>query len=219
MEVQARSCIVHIVRSKSLGSACTADRHGFSRLSADSNHHSYHRPRKQQTGAAANEHSPADDDNEVELLHKPVRLYGVNDKGGSTDQTPDECLRCDGQALRVEVGCACKGTGNDQQDAQCFIKPGQSLFFGQRVEQNHGWGGVGNITILVNPILFLNMGIVIFIGTVCAFCFYQAGVGIVGSIIGSILSSVEPVASMVLSVLFLHVPLTAMDFLGFLLTQ
>ncbi len=41
--------------------------------------------------------------------------------------------------------------------------------------------------------------------------------GIVGSIIGSILSSVEPVASMVLSVLFLHVPLTAMDFLGFLL--
>ena len=74
-----------------------------------------------------------------------------------------------------------------------------------------------NITILVDPILFLNMEIVIFIGTVCAFCFYQAGVGIVGSIIGSILSSVEPVASMVLSVLFLHVPLTAMDFLGFLL--
>ena len=37
-----------------------------------------------------------------------------------------------------------------------------------------------NITILVDPILFLNMEIVIFIGTVCAFCFYQAGVGIVG---------------------------------------
>ncbi len=100
-------------------------------------------PKQSCQGAAANEHSPADDDNEVELLHKPVRLYGVNDKGGSTDQTPDECLRCDGQALRVEVGCACKGTGNNQQDAQCFIKPGQSLFFGQRVEQNHGWGGVG----------------------------------------------------------------------------
>lgn len=73
------------------------------------------------------------------------------------------------------------------------------------------------IAVTVNGTLYLNMIIVVFIGTVCAFCFYQAGVGIVGSITGSILSSVEPVASMVLSVLFLHVPLTALDFAGFLL--
>ncbi len=74
-----------------------------------------------------------------------------------------------------------------------------------------------NINVVVNSTLFLNMSVVIFFGTVCSFCFYQAGVSIVGSITGSILSSVEPVASMILSVLFLHVPLTALDFLGFLL--
>ena len=74
-----------------------------------------------------------------------------------------------------------------------------------------------HIAVLVNSTLFFNMAVVIVLGTVCAFCFYQAGVGIVGSITGSILSSVEPVASMILSVLFLHVPLTTMDLLGFLL--
>lgn len=77
----------------------------------------------------------------------------------------------------------------------------------------HPW----SIAVVVNSTLFLNMSVVILFGTVCSFCFYQAGVRIVGSITGSILSSVEPVASMVLSVLFLHVPLTALDFLGFLL--
>ena len=61
------------------------------------------------------------------------------------------------------------------------------------------------------------MAVVILYGTVFSFCFYQAGVSIVGSITGSILSSVEPVASMVISVLFLNVALTALDFAGFLL--
>ena len=65
--------------------------------------------------------------------------------------------------------------------------------------------------------LFINMAVVILFGTVFSFCFYQAGVTIVGSITGSILSSVEPVASMVISVLFLNVALTALDFAGFLL--
>ena len=73
------------------------------------------------------------------------------------------------------------------------------------------------ITVTVNPSLYLNMAIVILFGTVFSFCFYQAGVSIVGSITGSILSSVEPVASMIISVLFLHVPLTVLDFAGFIL--
>ncbi len=100
-------------------------------------------PKQSCQGAAADEHSPADDNNEIKLLHKPAGLYGVDHKGGSADQSPDECLRRDGQALGIEVGCACEGTGNDQQDAKRFIKSGQPLFFDQRVEQNHGWRGVG----------------------------------------------------------------------------
>lgn len=74
-----------------------------------------------------------------------------------------------------------------------------------------------NISVLVNSVLYRNMAIVIIPGTVFAFYFYQAGVNIVGSITGSILCSVEPVASMVISVLFLHVPLTTLDFVGFIL--
>ncbi len=73
------------------------------------------------------------------------------------------------------------------------------------------------IHITVNSTLFLNMAVVILFGTVFSFCFYQAGVTIVGSITGSILSSVEPVASMIISVLFLQVPLTLLDFAGFIL--
>lgn len=74
-----------------------------------------------------------------------------------------------------------------------------------------------NITVTVNSSLFINMAVVILFGTVFSFCFYQAGVSIVGSITGSILSSVEPVASMIISVLFLHVPLTLLDYIGFIL--
>ena len=73
------------------------------------------------------------------------------------------------------------------------------------------------IDVTVNSTLLLCMAIIVVLGTVCSFCFYQAGVGIVGSITGNILSSVEPVASMVISVLFLNVPLTGLDFLGFAL--
>ena len=92
-----------------------------------------------------------------------------------------------------------------------------------------GWGMViGGITLIllfrpwtihvtVNSTFFLNMAVVILFGTVFSFCFYQAGVTIVGSITGSILSSVEPVASMIISVLFLQVPLTLLDFAGFIL--
>ena len=73
------------------------------------------------------------------------------------------------------------------------------------------------IAVTVNSTLFINMTVVILFGTVLSFTFYQAGVSIVGSITGSILSSVEPVASMIISVLFLNVALTTLDFLGFVL--
>ncbi len=66
------------------------------------------------------------------------------------------------------------------------------------------------------PSLWLLMGIVIIGGTIFAFCFFQAGVRIVGSLAGSILASVEPVGAVVLAVLFLNIAFTREDFLGFL---
>lgn len=92
-----------------------------------------------------------------------------------------------------------------------------------------GWGMVvGGITaiLLFHPwtiqvtitaqLLFYVIIIVLF-GTILSFCFYQAGCRLVGSLTGSILSSVEPVASMIISVALLHVPLVFLDFVGFLL--
>lgn len=92
-----------------------------------------------------------------------------------------------------------------------------------------GWGmvtgGIATI-VLFQPwtisvdlsltLLIYVSGVILF-GTVFSFCFYQAGCRLVGSLTGSILSSVEPVASMIISVLILHVPLVFLDFVGFLL--
>ncbi len=92
-----------------------------------------------------------------------------------------------------------------------------------------GWGmvvgGIATIllfrpwTIAVQisvPLLLYVAGVILF-GTVLSFCFYQAGCRLVGSLTGSILSSVEPVASMIISVLILNVPLVFLDFVGFIL--
>ncbi len=65
--------------------------------------------------------------------------------------------------------------------------------------------------------LFLLMSVVILGGTVFAFGFYQGGVRIVGSLSGSILASVEPVGAVLIAVLFLQVPFTLADFIGFVL--
>ena len=73
------------------------------------------------------------------------------------------------------------------------------------------------IEVAVNSSLCFYVAGVILFGTVLSFCFYQAGCRLVGSLTGSILSSVEPVASMIISVLFLHVPLVFLDFVGFIL--
>lgn len=65
--------------------------------------------------------------------------------------------------------------------------------------------------------LFLLMSVVIVGGTIFAFCFYQAGVRIVGSLAGGILASAEPIGAVLLAVLFLGVAFTLEDFLGFVL--
>lgn len=60
----------------------------------------------------------------------------------------------------------------------------------------------------------LGMLYIIIFGTICAFCCYLEGVRRIGAAKGSILASVEPVASTVLSVFWLSVPLGGMDFGG-----
>lgn len=72
-----------------------------------------------------------------------------------------------------------------------------------------------DIAVTTSLILYV-IGVVLF-GTILSFCFYQAGARLVGSLTASILSAVEPVASMIISVLLLAVPLVFMDFLGFTL--
>lgn len=60
----------------------------------------------------------------------------------------------------------------------------------------------------------MGMLYIIVFGTICAFCCYLEGVRRIGAAKGSILASVEPVASAVLSVFWLGVPLGGMDFGG-----
>lgn len=71
------------------------------------------------------------------------------------------------------------------------------------------------ISVVVDGHLFLMMAGVIFIGTICSFCLYQAGVRIVGGLAGSILSAAEPVTSVILSTLLLHVLFSGFDLAGF----
>jgi drug/metabolite transporter (DMT)-like permease len=63
--------------------------------------------------------------------------------------------------------------------------------------------------------LVARMAVVILVGTVFSFCCFQAGVRIVGSLAGSVLSSVEPVASVLLSITVLHMTFQPVDLLGF----
>lgn len=73
------------------------------------------------------------------------------------------------------------------------------------------------IPVTITPTLLLLMATIILGGTIFAFSFFQAGVRIVGSLAGSILASVEPVGAIVIAALFLKVPFTPEDFIGFLL--
>lgn len=65
-------------------------------------------------------------------------------------------------------------------------------------------------------LLFL-MAVIIIGGTIFAFCCFQAGVRIVGGLVGGILAAVEPVGAVLIGVLFLGIAFTAEDFIGFLL--
>ena len=92
-----------------------------------------------------------------------------------------------------------------------------------------GWGmvvgGIATIVLfrpwtiaveITGELLLYVAGVVLF-GTIFSFCFYQAGARLVGSLTASILSAVEPIASMIISVLFLAVPLVLLDYVGFAL--
>lgn len=63
--------------------------------------------------------------------------------------------------------------------------------------------------------LWVLLACVIVLGTVLSFSLFQSGCSIVGSLVGSVLSSIEPVGSVVISVLFLHTAFTWLDLLGF----
>lgn len=65
--------------------------------------------------------------------------------------------------------------------------------------------------------LYLLMVSVIILGTVLSFSLFQSGCSIVGSLVGSVLSSVEPVGSVIISVLFLNTTFSWLDLLGFFL--
>ena len=73
------------------------------------------------------------------------------------------------------------------------------------------------VAVTVNAHLFIMLAGVIFLGTICSFCFYQAGVSIVGGLAGSILSAAEPVTSVMISTLLLHVLFTSFDLAGFVM--
>lgn len=60
----------------------------------------------------------------------------------------------------------------------------------------------------------VGMVYIIVFGTICAFCCYLEGVRRIGAAKGSILAAVEPVASAVLSVFWLGVPLVGLDIGG-----
>lgn len=66
-----------------------------------------------------------------------------------------------------------------------------------------------------NRKLWIGMIIIILIGTVFSFSMFQFGNKIVGGLPASVLSAVEPVASVCLSSMLLHVSFTVYDIIGF----
>ncbi len=70
---------------------------------------------------------------------------------------------------------------------------------------------------VVNGQLVGFMAVIILGGTVAAFSFYMRGIQLVGPVAAAVLSAVEPLTAVVLSVLVLKVSFTPCDFLGFFL--
>ena len=68
---------------------------------------------------------------------------------------------------------------------------------------------------IVNAQLIGSMAVIILGGTVLAFSFYMRGIQLVGPVAAVVLSAVEPLTAVALSVLVLKVSFTPSDFLGF----
>ncbi|MBP9999917.1 MAG: DMT family transporter, partial [Clostridiales bacterium] len=62
---------------------------------------------------------------------------------------------------------------------------------------------------------WLAVGGVVILGTAVAYTIYLQGVADVGAVKASLLSSVEPVSSTVISVLWLHTKFEIIDIIGF----
>lgn len=73
------------------------------------------------------------------------------------------------------------------------------------------------IPVILNGQLVGFMAVIVLGGTVLAFSCYMRGVQVAGPVSGCVLSSVEPVAAVVISILFLNVRFTAADFAGFVM--
>ena len=73
------------------------------------------------------------------------------------------------------------------------------------------------IPAIVNGQLIGSMAVIILGGTVLAFSFYMRGIQLVGPVAAVVLSAVEPLTAVILSVAVLKVSFTPADFLGFCL--
>jgi len=90
-----------------------------------------------------------------------------------------------------------------------------------------GWGMViGGIvlTVIFRPWtykvsydsgLIISFVVIVIFGTIMAYVFYLEGIKRVGAAVGSLLSSVEPVAATLLAVLWLGETFAAIDLIGF----
>ncbi len=99
-------------------------------------------------------------------------------------------------------------------DVMSIVGWGMTIGGGMMMLIFHPWTIQG---VTYNAELFLLMAAVIVFGTILAFNLYQTGCNIVGSMVGGVLSSVEPVASVMISAFLLHTSFVAQDFIGFAL--
>lgn len=67
----------------------------------------------------------------------------------------------------------------------------------------------------INTLTFVNIGVMVFLGTILAFTLYLEGVSRLGAVKGSILSSVEPISAALISWVTLNTTYSNSDMLGF----
>ncbi len=69
-------------------------------------------------------------------------------------------------------------------------------------------------TVIVDSAMLLTLLVVIFLGTMLSFSLYMTGVKLIGSVKASLYACIEPVASMVLTAVWMKVKFTAFDIAG-----